>query len=123
MNKDYYTREQVESAIILHFGIKQPKIKCSKALGITQSTVSRNLKKLTPAFIQRLKGVGVVFDNHIVKEEVGLSLLEQIKLLKKMCAKYEEELRKLQHQIIQLKKDCGRKDGCLIKNMKIENGH
>ena len=66
MNKDYYTREQVESAIILHFGIIQPKIKCAEALGITQSTVSRNLKKLTPAFIQRLKGIGVVFDNPII---------------------------------------------------------
>ena len=125
MNKDYYTREQVESAIILHFGIIQPKIKCARALGITQSTVSRNLKKLTPAFIQRLKGIGVVLDNPIVKEKevVGLSLDEQkefIELLREKCKLYREELKSLQSQLKQIKKNCGQKEGCLIKNIKLD---
>ncbi|HDY86499.1 MAG TPA: hypothetical protein ENH82_00105 [bacterium] len=121
MNKDNYTRELVESAIILHFGIKQPKIKCAGVLGITQSTLSRNLKKLTPAFIQRLKGVGIVFDNPTVKEKeieyAGMTLVKQVKLLEETNERLETELKKLVYQLKQFRKDCDNKEDCLIKNM------
>ena len=67
--------------------------------------------------------VNSVLDKPPVKEKevVGLSLVEQIILLREKCLKDETELRKLKHQIIQLKKDCGHKEGCLVKNIKLKN--
>ncbi|KKK85428.1 hypothetical protein LCGC14_2773410, partial [marine sediment metagenome] len=66
-----------------------------------------------------------VFDNPIVKEKevVGLSLDEQkefIELLREKCKLYREELKSLQSQLNQIKKNCGQKEGCLIKNIKLD---
>ena len=127
MNEDYYTRERVESAIILHFGIKQPKIKCSQALRITQSTLSRNLKKLTPAFIQRLKGIGVVFDNLGIKEKSEPyssrleKLIDKVFELEEMCHKYETEHKRLLNRINELKKECKNGDNCLITKITLND--
>ena len=64
-------------------------------------------------------------EKSVVKEKeveyFGMTLVKQIKLLEKTNEGLETELKKLVYQIIQLKKDCGHKEGCLIKNMKIGN--
>ena len=120
-----YTRKETEIAIIAHFGEKDTKKKLAESLKLSQSQISRNLKNLPEAFIQRLKGVGVPLGNSIIKEKEaeygGLSLVKQIKLLEERNQAINIEFEKVKAQIIQLKKDCGNKEGCLVKNIKIEN--
>lgn len=109
-----FTRDEIELAINLHFGSKK---KCAKALGITESTLSRNLKKLSNAFIQRLQGIGVVLGHLISYNEKhgikpgfigdtkgtfpGLNLGEQIELLRNEINRLKKELIGCQHQLEQ----------------------
>jgi len=64
-----YNRKLIEGAIISYFGSKK---KCAKALGFSESTLSRNLKNLPEPFIQRLKGIGVVFGDHTLVRVSGM---------------------------------------------------
>ena len=52
----------IKAAIIKEFGSIS---ECAKALGIDQSTLSRNLKEPSLKTLQKLQDVGVVFDVNI----------------------------------------------------------
>jgi len=113
-----YTRDQIEVAIKLYFGSKK---KCAKALGISESTLSRNLNKLSNSFIQRLKGVGVLIGSfeykypdkkaldiiseennvyhHLTLEELVTMLKDQHKLLKIELYELRKEFEALKSQV------------------------
>ena len=120
MVKKKYSVEEIQSAILDIFTLQKD---CAKALGLDETNMSNKIKRGSPKFIKQLKSVGVVFNSPIVKEKevVGLSLAEQIELLKERNRAINIEFEKVKAQIILLKKDCGVKEGCLIKNMKLEN--
>ena len=108
----------------------------AKQLNITKQAVGYQLTKdedLTDRkFDEYLTTLNITKDeldeivNPIIKEKEaeygGLSLIKQIKLLEERNQAINIEFEKVKAQIIQLKKDCGHKEGCLIKNIKIENG-
>ena len=114
--------KEIKGAIIKKFGSLR---ECADAMSIDLSTLSRNIKKPTLKTLNKLREVGIVFDNPIIKEKEvgygGLSLIKQIKLLEERNQAINIEFQKVKAQIIQLKKDCGHKEGCLVKNIKLKN--
>ncbi len=122
MVKKKYSIEEIQSAILDIFTLQKD---CAKALGLDETNMSNKIKRGSPKFIKQLKSVGVVFDNLGIKEREseygGLSLIKQIKLLEERNQAINTEFEKVKAQLIQLKKDCGNKEGCLVKNIKIEN--
>ena len=108
--------------------------KLSYLLGENKQYVSYHLKKakdMTLDVYERMRKVldiaedEIVSDNPVTKEKEveygGLSLIKQIKLLEERNQAINIEFEKVKAQIIQLKKDCGHKEGCLVKNIKLEN--
>ena len=122
MSKKKYSKEQITDAILDIFDTQK---QAADLLGDTETNFSSKIKRGSNKFIKQLESVGIVFDSPIVKEQEveygGLSLLEQIKLLKEINQGLNTELKELKHQIIQLKKDCAHKEDCLVRNIKIEN--
>ncbi len=54
-------------------------------------------------------------------ESFPITIGELIELYKNEINRLKEELKKLNNEIRQFKKECGDKEGCLIKNIKIKN--
>ena len=55
------------------------------------------------------------------RESFPITIGELIELYKNEINRLKEELEKLNNEIGQLKKDCGNKEGCLVKNIKLKN--
>ena len=55
------------------------------------------------------------------RESFPITIGELIELYKNEINRLKEELKKLNNEIRQFKKECGDKEGCLIKNIKIKN--
>ena len=127
--------KEIKLAILAEFGSLQ---KCSEAMGIDQSTLSRNLEKPTLKTLDKLEEVGVVFSSTRqslaqLKKEIETKL-EIIKLkdevislqrrtienLEARCNLIGHELKRVNKAIKSLQKDCKYKDNCLLKNMEIE---
>ena len=97
-------------------------------LGVHSATLSKILNgkiEIGDEVARKIKSKGINIDKPIIKEKEvgygGLSLIKQIKLLEERNQAINIEFEKVKAQIIQLKKDCGRKEDCLVKNIKIEN--
>ncbi len=130
-----WTRREIESAVIAQFGTKK---KLAELLGMSQSQLSRSLKKLSESFIQRLKGIGLVIDT-APTEEMSISKInigkETMKLkdeiiglqkrtienLEVRCNLYSVELERLKAEVRNFQKDCKYKKNCLIKNLNVGN--
>lgn len=59
--------ENLKKMIILKFGSLQ---KCAETLGISPSTLTRNLSNPSQRFIGKLKSVGVPVDNSSIQESI-----------------------------------------------------
>ena len=59
--------ENLKKMIILKFGSLQ---KCAEMLGITPSTLTRNLSHPSDKFIRKLKSIGVPLDNDSMVESI-----------------------------------------------------
>ena len=97
-------------------------------LGIHMSTLSKILQEkieVGDEVGRKIKSKGINIDNPIIKEKEiesgGMTLVEQIEMLKEQCSIYKKELRSLISQLKQLEKDCGDKEDCLVKNIKLKN--
>ena len=122
MVKKKYTKDEIQTAILRIFDIQKD---AADLLGDSETNFTNKIKRGSNKFIKQLGSVGIVFDSPIVKEQeveyAGMTLVKQVKLLEETNERLDTELRKLKYELLQLKKDCGHKEDCLIKNIEIEN--
>ena len=101
----------------------------ARNIGVSRQTLNNQLNHTVEIkmeyYIDIKNFVNDILNNSIVKKKEveygGMTLIEQIEVLKEQCSIYKKELRSLISQLKQLEKNCGDKEDCLIKNMKIEN--
>jgi len=95
-----YTKNEIVGKIIARFGTLS---KCAEELGIAQSTLSHNIKRLSPSFIHRLIDIGVDIDQLIIKiKEPRVDYFPDIEDRDKKINELRNEIIKLKAQIFDL---------------------
>lgn len=120
-----FSNTEIKEAILMKFYTLKD---CAEAMGVSNSTLSRLMKKPSLKFIDRLKNIGVEFSNNnltnhsilkghdmmninlnnskfnILRENKGQYINEYVDLLRDRLNKCEEENMLLRAEIIKLKK-------------------